>query len=141
VVAAEAQVDSVAVTIEEVAVAVVSVAEVVIEVVAAAFVVVVVLAADFVVDEDVATDIRNKKLLFFLRVTCHFLYGNDNDHCCFSFSWLYTQNVQHEIKIYRKHKQTREEHGRSSIQRGTGFERTTSVAARILRSVPLMIIK
>lgn len=81
-------------------------------VVAAAFeveVLVVVLVAEAAVVfeevEDVATDIKKKKLFFVLPVICHFLYDNSNYSCC-SFYSLYTQNIQHKMKktIYKKKK-------------------------------------
>jgi hypothetical protein len=95
VVAVVEEVVFVVVTIEEVVVVVVSEVEVVAE--AAAVVV------DFEVAEDVATDIKKQNLFFFLPVICHFLYGNTNYCCCLFYS-LYTQNKQHETKIYKKKK-------------------------------------
>lgn len=57
-------------------------------------------AASAVVEAE-ATEMKTEKLLLFFRVICHFLCGNENNHCCF-LSWFFTHNIQHETKkIYR----------------------------------------
>ena len=90
------RVDSVAATIEAVAVDFVVVAAATEAVVFAA----VAPQADSEVAEIEATDSRQpekkkkkEKLFSFLRVICYFLYSNSNCCCCFVFYSLYTENI------------------------------------------------
>jgi hypothetical protein len=89
-----AAVVSVVETIVEVVVAAVSVA---IEAVVSAAIVAVAAFVDAAVE---VTEIARKNFLVVLRVRCHFVFGNANDSCCFSFLVIYKKKeiIKHRQK-------------------------------------------